>query len=244
LTITSSSGNQICEGSNVTLTGSLTGSAYTYQWYKGTEAILGANSSSYTTTVAGNFKLVADNGTCLAESNVIVLSPITFNVSFTPSAPITLSPGQSETIVVTTSATNPVFQWLKDGNVLSETSNTLTVNETGMYTLIVNQTSGCIVSEEIEILVQGPQINDVPNLISPNNDGSNEKWILPTSITSQVGINVKIFNASGKMVLNTDNYENNWPINESDFVDSNSVFFYIISKGDQKIKQGTITVIK
>ena len=127
---------------------------------------------------------------------------------------------------------------------MSETSNTLTVNETGMYTLIVNQTSGCIVSEEIEILVQGPQINDVPNLISPNNDGSNEKWILPTSITSQVGINVKIFNASGKMVLNTDNYENNWPINESDFVDSNSVFFYIISKGDQKIKQGTITVIK
>lgn len=244
LTITSSSGNQICEGSNVTLTGSLTGSAYTYQWYNGTEAITGANSSSYTTTVAGNFKLVADNGTCLAESNVIVLSPITFNVSFTPSAPITLSPGQSETIVVTTSATNPVFQWLKDGNVLSETSNTLTVNETGMYTLIVNQTSGCIVSEEIEILVQGPQINDVPNLISPNNDGFNEKWILPSSITSQEGINVKIFNASGKMVLNTDNYENNWPINESDFVDSNSVFFYIISKGDQKIKQGTITVIK
>lgn len=244
LTITSSSGNQICEGTNVTLTGSLTGSAYTYTWYRGNEEILGANSSSYTTTVSGNYKLVADNGTCLAESNVIVLSPITFNSSVTPNSPITLDLGESETITVTTTATNPVFQWYYNGNLLSEISNTLTVNQTGTYTVIINQTSGCIVSEEIEILVQDPQINDIPNLISPNDDGANEKWVLPNSITSQEGINVKIFNGSGKLVLNTDNYENNWPINESDFIDSNSVFFYIISKGDQKIKQGTITVIK
>jgi len=81
-------------------------------------------------------------------------------------------------------------------------------------------------------------------LISPNNDGVNDTWVLPSSIISSQNLNVQIFNASGKQILNSNNYANDWPTSESDFINSNAVFYYIISKNNNKFKQGTITVIK
>ncbi len=244
LSITSSVGSQICEGSNAVLTGSLSGPSYTFQWYNGSDPISGANSNTYTTTTAGNFKLTADNGVCIAESNTIVLSPITFTSTINQTSPIFITQGESATITVTTSASNPTFQWYKDNVLLSETSNTITVNTIGDYKVVITQTSGCVVSNEIEIKVQKPEINEIPNVISPNNDGINDTWVLPSTLTSSANLNVQIFNSSGKLILNSDNYANDWPTGESDYINSNAVFYYIISKNNSKFKQGTITVIK
>ena len=244
LTISSNVGTQICEGSSAVLTGSLSGSGYTYQWYNGSDIISGANSNTYTTTTAGNFRLTADNGVCVAESNTIVLTPITFTASINQISPIFITQGESATIIVTTSANSPTFQWYKDNVLLAETSNTLTVNAIGDYKVVITQTVGCVVSKEIEIKVQKPEINEIPNLISPNNDGINDTWTLPSSLISQENINVQIFNSSGKLILNSDSYSNDWPTSESDFINSNAVFYYVISKNNNKYKQGTITVIK
>ena len=244
LNITSSGGNQICEGSDVTLTGDLTAPEYTYKWYKDNQEIPGATSSSYITTTAGSYKSIADNGVCVSESNTIILAPVTFTYSVNPSSPISIYQGQTANIIVTTSAVSPTFQWYRNDVLLAETSNTLFVDQVGTYKLVITQTSGCVVSEEIEIIVRKPEINEVPNLISPNNDGVNDTWVLPSSITSQPNINVKIFNSSGKIVLSSDNYQDNWPQDESDFINSNAVFYYIIAKDNSKIKEGTITVIK
>ncbi|MFD2908544.1 gliding motility-associated C-terminal domain-containing protein [Flavobacterium ardleyense] len=243
LTITSSDGNQICEGTPVTLTGSLTGGGNTYKWYKDLVLITGANGSSYVTTYAGEYKLVVDNGICVSEATIL-LSPITFNSSVSPSNTIMIYEGQTSTIVATTTAVNPVFQWFRNGVLLTETSSSLVVSDIGTYKVVITQTLGCAASEEIEIIVKKPEIDDVPNLISPNNDGFNDTWVLPSAITSQSDINIKIFNSSGKMVLSTNNYLNDWPTEESDYKNSNAVFYYILSKGGDKIKQGTITVIK
>lgn len=244
LTITSSSGNQICEGENITLSGSLTSPSNTYQWFKDGNPISGANASTYSTTTAGSYKLSTNNGICTTESNTLVLNSTTFSYSINQTTPISIYQGESATIVVTTAATNPIFKWYKDGTLLAETSNILQVSQVGTYKVIITQTTGCVQSKEVEILVQKPQIDEVPNVISPNNDGVNDKWILPSTITTQSDINVKIFNSSGKVVLSTDNYQGNWPTEESDYINSNAVFYYIISKGNSKIKQGTITIIK
>ena len=159
-------------------------------------------------------------------------------------SPIFITQGESATIIVTTSANSPTFQWYKDNVLLAETSNTLTVNAIGDYKVVITQTVGCVVSKEIEIKVQKPEINEIPNLISPNNDGINDTWTLPSSLISQENINVQIFNSSGKLILNSDSYSNDWPTSESDFINSNAVFYYVISKNNNKYKQGTITVIK
>ena len=244
LIITSSDGNQICEGSAVTLSGNLTAPEYNYKWFKENVEIVGATSSSYITTTAGSYRSIADNGICSSESNTIVLDPISFTYSVSPSSPISIYQGQTANLIVTTSAVGPTYEWYRNDVLLAETSNTLFVDQVGTYKLVITQTSGCVVSEMMEIIVRKPEINEVPNLISPNNDGVNDTWVLPSSITSQSNINVKIFNSSGKIVLSTDNYEDNWPQEESDFINSNAIFYYIIAKDNSKIKEGTITVIK
>ena len=181
LTVSSSVGTQICEGSSAVLTGSLSGGGYTFQWYNDTNLIAGATSNTYTTTAAGSYRLTADNGVCIAESAPIVLTPISFTTTLNQSTPIFITQGESATIIATTTAASPTFQWYKDNILLPETSNTLTVSAIGVYKLVINQTVGCIVSNEIEIIVQKPEINEIPNLISPNNDGINDTWVLPSS---------------------------------------------------------------
>jgi gliding motility-associated-like protein len=244
LTITSSVGNQICEGTTATLTASLSISSNTFKWYNGTTLIPSATSNVLNTTTPGTYKVTFDDGVCLAESNIITLSPITFTASINQSSPISLSQGESASIIVTTSASVPTFQWFANGSLLPQTSNTLTITSTGTYKVVITQTTGCVVSKEIEFIVQREGIHETPNLISPNNDGLNDKWVLPSSILTQQDIKVQIFNSSGKLVLTTTNYTNNWPENESDYINSNAVFYYIITKENNMFKEGTITVIK
>lgn len=52
----------------------------------------------------------------------------------------------------------------------------------------------------------------IPNLISPNGDGTNDYWILPKELTNKSRkLNVTIYNLDGKMIYENQNYQNDWP---------------------------------
>ena len=55
---------------------------------------------------------------------------------------------------------------------------------------------------------------------------------------------VTIISSQGELVLKTNNYQNNWPENEIMFKDINPVYYYIITPQNNKVRKGSITLIK
>ena len=89
-----------------------------------------------------------------------------------------------------------------------------------------------------------PNVTKIPNLISPNNDGINDTWILPQEYVSGTNTEILLLNSRGEIALQTNNYQNNWPENALDFKSVNPIYYYIITTQDNKVKKGSITVVK
>jgi gliding motility-associated-like protein len=151
---------------------------------------------------------------------------------------------------VATTASNPEFEWyLNDFLISGANSNTYIASEFGDYKVIISQTSGCIVSRELlfsisEPIEQFPDVENIPNLISPNGDGINDTWVIPTQYVSGTNTEVMILTNQGKVVLQTNDYQNNWPETQLELNSVNKVFYYIIQAPNQKPKKGSITVVK
>ena len=85
---------------------------------------------------------------------------------------------------------------------------------------------------------------NIPNLISPNGDGINDTWVIPQAYVSGTNTEVVIMSSQGKIMLQTTDYQNNWPQNQLDFKDVNPVYYYIITTTNNKTRKGSITVVK
>ena len=80
--------------------------------------------------------------------------------------------------------------------------------------------------------------------MSPNGDGFNDTWIIPTKYVNGTDTNVTIMTNRGKVVLQTDNYLNNWPDTNLNVTSINQVFYYVITTSDNETKKGSITVVR
>ncbi len=123
---------------------------------------------------------------------------------------------------------------------------TYNVSEIGSYKIIVSETTGCLGSREFlfEVNEPFPDVEKIPNVISPNGDGINDSWMIPTKYVSGTNTEVLIMNNHGKIVLQTNNYLNNWPENDLNLTSINQVFYYVIKTTDNETRKGSITVIK
>src|SRR5690606_25602596 len=93
--------------------------------------------------------------------------------------------GESLLATVSTNANNPKFEWyLNDVIISGAQDNFYEATSFGDYKVIVAQTLGCKVSEEFKFSVNEamdpfPDVEHIPNLISPNGDGINDTWVIP-----------------------------------------------------------------
>ncbi|WP_248722875.1 gliding motility-associated C-terminal domain-containing protein [Seonamhaeicola sp. ML3] len=241
--INSSLGNPYCFENGPTTLSAISGDSY--QWFKDGEAIDGATAQMYITNESGRYSVIVDLGDCSATAS-INLENTGFTSSIDVDETIRLEEGETLVVNITTSATNPTFQWLRDGNSLpSASSNSYEIAESGNYRVIITQNIGCASTKEFVFRVteQFPDVAEIPNLISPNGDDINDTWIIPQQFTSGTNTKVMILNSQGKIVLNTNDYENNWPANLN-FKDINPVYYYIITTSNNQTRKGSITVVK
>ena len=245
-TITSSKGNPFCPSTGPTTLSTQTGNSY--QWFKEGVAISGATSQQYQTSTAGQYAVKVDFGSCSSTPS-ITLADVPFTSSLNVSATTIINQGETKTVIATTNAVNPVFEWYRNSIIIKgATTNTLDVTEEGNYTVIIKQTSGCISQKTLPFEVMFPFVDRnvvlIPNYISPNNDGVNDTWILPQEYVSGSNTEIVLLNSRGEVALQTNNYQNNWPENELDFKSVNPIYYYIITTTDNKVKKGSITVVK
>ena len=133
-TITPQGNTTFCQGGFVNLNAS-TGSNYTYQWYNNGQTINGVTNATYQATASGSYSVKVMDGTCNATSNattVVVNQYPSSNVQVVGNT--TICQGSSVTLSAQGSGT---YLWSNGA-----TSQSITVNQTGSYSLAVTQ-NGC-----------------------------------------------------------------------------------------------------
>ncbi len=246
VTIASSLGNPYCPEDGLTTLSTIGGNSY--QWFKDGELIPDATNQMYQTDQSGNFMVIVDLGGCQASGEIDLVSE-NFESTINVSEINELEQGDILTVFVTTTAIDPEFQWfLNDELIQDAITDSYDAAEYGNYKVIINQTSVCNVSNEFlfeikEPIDPFPDVENIPNLVSPNGDNINDTWQLPLKYVNGAEAQVVIMNSQGKIVLQTNDYQNNWPENTTDLYSANQVYYYIITSKDEEIKKGSITVI-
>ncbi|XCF05245.1 gliding motility-associated C-terminal domain-containing protein [Tamlana crocina] len=242
--INSSKGNPFCSSEGPTALSAVNGNSY--QWYKDGETIEGATNQMYETEESGTYSVTVDLGECSTSAS-IDLDSTGFSSSIDANDVEMIDENETLEVTVTTDANNPEFEWyLNESLITSVTTSSYVISQTGNYKVVVNQTADCLSSTEHSFMVQNPfpDVAEIPNLISPNADGSNDTWVIPQQYVNGSGAEITILSAQGKVVLQTNNYQNNWPENQIDFKDITPVYYYIIKPQNGSEKKGSITVIK
>jgi len=144
-TITNTNSLTVCAGGSVTLNAN-TGANLSYQWQNNGNNIVGANSSSYTTTTSGIYTVVVTNAnncsTTSLSKAVTVLSVPTATI--TPTGPTTICAFAGGVPLNTTLVGGQTCQWLLNGaNIPNANTSTYTCSQTGNYGLIVTNANGC-----------------------------------------------------------------------------------------------------
>lgn len=131
---------KLCEGENITMTAP---SAATYQWIKDGTNLQGETNKSYTTNIAGSYKVtVTDaNGCSLTSPAVVVV------VNARPTVEILSSKEpvcKGDTTTLTSATTFVTYRWKLNGNsIVGGTQSSYSAKVSGSYQLLVSDDNGC-----------------------------------------------------------------------------------------------------
>lgn len=141
--------NEICDGDNINI--SVAAGADSYEWFLNGNSV-GNTTNAITATEAGNYQVVAANGGCESTSEMVNLT-----VNSTPSVEMNvpnfnqICEGEEVTLMIPAGASN--YSWFQNGNPISNTTNSITVTDAGMYAVMASNGSCEATSEMIEIAV-------------------------------------------------------------------------------------------
>ncbi|MEW7280474.1 gliding motility-associated C-terminal domain-containing protein [Aquimarina sp. 2201CG1-2-11] len=225
---------------------------FDFEWFKD-----GISTGETTTSIDisrsdedASYVLRADLRT--GEFTNISSDPIT--VAFIPddivieASALVLEEGGSITLTVPQNASY-TYQWYRkvdDQDVLLEgqTANTLEVTENGIYFVIISSAICQATIPEINIGGVVGETEIIPNIITLNNDGMNDTWLLPESLFNQQEVEVTIYNIRGQVDFTSTSYQNNWPMENSKSQGKDPIYYFIITKNNSVVRKGSITVMR
>lgn len=141
--------NELCDGEVLDI--NVPSGANTYQWFLNGN-LLANTTNALTATAAGNYQVIAANGNCETMSETVNLT-----LNATPSVALDvptvnqICEGDELTISIPTGASS--YDWFENGNPISNSTNTLTVNSAGMYSVTAGNGTCEATSEMVEITV-------------------------------------------------------------------------------------------
>lgn len=237
--VTASGPLQFCQGDSVLL--SAVAGGYNYLWNTT------ATTQIISVTTSGSFDVtITDTITgCMNSSNVITTTmfpaPIVYAGNDT-----TISLGSSYTLN-TVGIGIVSWAWFPNTGLNSATvSNPLASPAvTTTYQVIGTDINGCMDSDSIMITVITDFNVVVSNLMTPNGDGYNDRWIIG-NLENYPDTEVMVFNREGQVLYKNENYDNNWDGTNTygkKLVDG--TYYYAIKfKDSDKIYKGSITIIR
>jgi gliding motility-associated-like protein len=203
----------------------------TFNWYDNSALtpVLSSN-ASFTPSLSSTTTYYATqtvNGCTSAPSatTVTILPAPDAVISATPTtgmAPLLVSFGNSSTNAVT-------YAWtFGNGDTSSTFAPSVTYEEMGTYHVVLIATNGnCTDSTSLDIIVEGKSFMIIPNVFTPNGDGSNDEFrVQNQSITT---FNLQIFDRWGIKMFSTETVDTGWDGKSSSGTDaSDGTYFYIL----------------
>ncbi|CAL1520728.1 Ig-like domain-containing protein [Chitinophaga sp. MM2321] len=139
------------------------------------------------------------------------------------------------------------YSWAPaDGIISGQQSAVLQVRTMANTTYEVTVTSavGCSNTGSISISTIADFKVEATNIISPNGDGRNDKWVI-RNLDSYPDNEVKIFDRTGRMVYQRRNYSNDWDGTMNGKPLAEGTYYYILTiNGSSKTAKGYITIIR
>ncbi|MBK7712906.1 MAG: Ig-like domain-containing protein [Bacteroidales bacterium] len=195
----------------------------------------GLDASTYTVTVR-------DANLCTSDVSLTVTEPVALTVTQSkvdPSCP-DVADGS---ITLTISGGVPPYSVIwSDGDVNVSRLEILP----GTYSVVVSDMHGCAVSEDIILGFEGTQgCLEIPTIITPNNDGYNDTWIIK-NIDLFPNADLIVFNRWGERVFQTRNIlAHPWDGTSDGKKLPTDSYHYILHLNDgSKARSGVISIIK
>lgn len=226
----------VCKGATLQLSGASPGGGL---WSGNGATATGLFSSE--TLAPGNYSIIYTVGPvgCAGQGTVTVSINALPNVDAGDDKTIQI--GESVRLGATGSAGNIVWSpanGLSATNILTPEANP---TETITYTITITSDKGCVASDAVTVAVNSIAIL-VPKGFTPNNDGDNDRWIIP-NIDRYPGNKVKVFNRWGAEVFSRDGYSNTNPWTGDNL--PTGTYYYLVEPGiGEKTLSGTITILK
>jgi gliding motility-associated-like protein len=227
----------LCPGDDATLIAS---GGNAYLWSDG------STNSSLSVTTAGTYSVTVANS-CGNDIASVFVDASSLTVGFIADnyngfAPLTVN--------FTNNSTNfSTYAWNFGDNTTSADLNpTHIFTEDGVFNtvLTVNDTNGCVLTTNADIVVRSDISYFIPNVFTPNSDSINDYFnIVGTGINSIKG---RIFNRWGQEVYNWDSLQKGWDGNSNGTESPSAVYFYLInlnvSNGTERVERGTVTLLR
>ncbi len=242
---------QSCFEENVILTASLTVfsvSETTFQWFLDGNLIAGETNSTLPVNQTGTYTVVATVGNCEA-TDTIVVGPGDLTVDLGPDITTCFENG-IEILTATITGydeSQATFEWYMDGILIAgETTSTLDVTESGLYTVIVTvgvctaQDSIVVNEREDLVVVLGADIQTCPNepnvlIATTSEQGVTFQWFLNgTLLPNETGNSITVVLPSN--TLGSQNYT--VVISSGQCSGSDSIEVSLYGSGNCVISQG------
>jgi gliding motility-associated-like protein len=224
---------------------------YTYQWYNGSAAITGANTSTLSAVGPGTYSiLVTDANGCAASgssTSIVVPASTTLGSDFTASATYGYAP--MNCVFISTSGGAGSYNWtLGNGAVGSTGMAQTTYTAPGTYTVTLITTLGSCMSVTTKtVQVDGEPGIEIPNVFTPNGDGIND--LLTINAQGITELHSEIYNRWGTLIQTLDGVQSGWDGKSNQNESMVDGTYYVILKartkdGKEIEKQGYVTLLR
>lgn len=249
-TVIADAGNDttFCLPGTVTLDGSASQNATSYQWIQLPSMTVVGNAATVITNPppgATSYVLIASNGVCSSTDTIVVNSLPPPVVDAGPDIEIL----SGSTVTIGGSPTGPagsVYSWSPGAGLGDPTQPNPVAgpSSTTNYIVTVTDPNGCTGSDTMLIEVV-PSI-DFPNGFTPNGDGTNDVWVID-NIQLFPNCRVEVYNRWGEMLFASDGYTIPWDGRYQGKDLPVGTYYYIINLNDPlfpEVYTGPITIMR
>lgn len=249
-TIFADAGNDTasCIGGALTLDGSGSTNATSYQWIQLPSNTVVSNTATASVVPAAgttSYVLIASNGVCTSTDTILVTS--------SPGPVANAGPDQSivtgMTVTIGGTPTGPpgsTYAWgpstgLGDPTIANPVASPAA---TTSYVVIVTDANGCTGSDTMELIVV-PLI-DFPNGFTPNGDGTNDVWEID-NIYLFPNCQVEVYNRWGELLFSSIGYNPPWDGRFEGKDVPVGTYYYIIKLNDPlfpEVYTGPLTIMR